>query len=38
MEIEDVLGEEWFGFRSWERSYGCEWDADNYIRTNFVHR
>ena len=33
-KIEDVLGEDQFGFKK-KRNYECDWDDENNSRTNF---
>ena len=37
-KIEDVLGEEQFGFRRGERNWGCNCDDENNSRTDFGDR
>jgi hypothetical protein len=36
--IEDALGEDQFEFRRGKGTWGCDWDDENNIRTNFGHR
>ena len=37
-KIEDVLGEDQCGFRRGKVTRGCNWDAENYSRTNLGDR
>ena len=37
-KIEDVLGEDQFGFRQGKGTRGCNWDAENNIRMNLGDR